>query len=175
MNHRWPVALAAALLATGCTSSGGDDPDPATAEDALLAQRDAVEETAQGLVAASEDVLGSRVLESRGGWEGCTSRFPEGYEDFRYTADVRLAARPGSPEDVGAELATVAERSGYDVAPASEDVEVTDGPVSATLQDVPDLGAEGDVLIRLAAGPCVDVPEDEWRDWMSRDDPGPQV
>ncbi|MFC6343186.1 hypothetical protein ACFP8W_14445, partial [Nocardioides hankookensis] len=82
---------------------------------------------------------------------------------------------PGSPEDVGAELATVAERSGYDVAPASEDVEVTDGPVSATLQDVPDLGAEGDVLIRLAAGPCVDVPEDEWRDWMSRDDPGPQV
>jgi hypothetical protein len=167
------------LSASGCGAAGSDDVDPDGAEEALLGQRDAVEETAQGLVAASRDVLGGGVLESRGRWEGCHSRFPEGYEDFRYTADVRLEAAPGMPEDLAAELREVADESGYAVEDADPDpdvpVRVSDGDVSASLADVPDLGAEGDVLIRLAAEPCVRVAADEWSEWMSRADPGPQV
>jgi hypothetical protein len=54
-------------------------------------------------------------------------------------------------------------------------VRLTDGSVSASLMDVPDLGADGDVLIRFTAGPCVAVPKDDWQDWMSREDPGPDV
>ena len=36
---------------------------------------------------------------------------------------------------------------------------VTDGDVTAALIDIPDLGAEGDVLIQLTADPCIEVPE----------------
>jgi hypothetical protein len=168
------------LSGSGCAVSGSDDVDSGTAEEALLGQRDAVAETAQGLVGTSHDVLGGEVLESRGGWEGCTGRFPEGYEDFRYTADVRLEAGPGRAEDVASALRTIAEESGYAVEEAGssdpdDPVRVTDGSVSASLMDVPDLGTEGDVLIRLSADPCVVVPEDEWQDWLSREDPGPQI
>ena len=173
----WLAALVLVLPTTGCGVLGSTGADREDAEEALLGQRDAVEETAQGLVTASLDVLGGEVLESRGRWEGCTSRFPEGYEDFRYTADVRLEARPGTPEDVRADLQTIAEQSGYAVQAGSADdrVRLDDGAVAADLWDIPDLGAEGDVLIRLAAGPCVDVPKDDWQEWMSRDDPGPDV
>ncbi|GAA4695735.1 hypothetical protein [Nocardioides conyzicola] len=178
-GRRWASAAAIALVlaVTACAGLGDGGADHEDAEKALLGQRDAVEETAQGLVAASQDVLGGEVLESRGRWEGCTSRFPEGYQDFRYIADVRLQARPGTPEDVGADLRTIAERSGYAVrgSSAGDRVRVDDGAVAADLMDIPDLGAEGDVLIRLAAGPCVAVPQDDWPDWMSRDDPGPDV
>lgn len=172
------LLLLLVLSASGC--AGSDDVDPGKAEEALLAQRDAVAETARGLVATSHEVLGGEVLESQGGWEGCAGRFPEGYEDFRYTADVRLDARPGSAEDVAGALRAIAEQSGYAVEEtASSDpddpVRVTDGSVSASLMDVPDLGAKGDVLIRLSADPCVQVPGDEWSDWMKRDDPGPEV
>lgn len=173
------AVLVLASTAWGCGADGSDDVDPGAAEEALLGQRDAVEETARGLVAAGHDVLGGGVLDSRGRWEGCHSRFPEGYEDFRYTADVRLEAAPGTPEDLADELREIADESGYAVAEADPDpdvpVRVSDGDVSASLADVPDLGAEGDVLIRLAAEPCVKVPEDEWSAWMSREDPGPQV
>ena len=183
MRRRGLVALALpALLLTvpGCAVLGSDDAAVGSSEEELLAQRDAVQETAQVLVRASQDVLGGEVVESQGDWEGCTSRFPEGYEDFRYTADVRLDARPGSAADVPQALRTIAEQSGYAVeqsgaADPDEPVRVTDGPVSASLMDVPDLGAEGDVLIRLSVDPCVAVPEDEWQDWMSREDPGPQI
>jgi len=167
------------LSVCGCGAVGSDDVDPDAAETALLGQRDAVEQTAQGLVAATKDVLGGGVLASKGRWEGCHSRFPEGYEDFRYTADVRLEAGPGTPEDLADDLREIADESGYAVEAADPDpdvpVRVSDGHVSASLADVPDLGAEGDVLIRLAAEPCVPVPEDQWSDWMSRDDSGPQV
>lgn len=179
---RAPLLLIPALLlsGSGCAVIGSDDVDSGAAEEALLGQRDAVAETAQGLVAASHDVFGGEVLESRGGWQGCTGRFPEGYEDFRYTADVRLEAAPGSAQDVSAALRAIAEQSGYAVeqtgsADPDDPVRVTDGSVSASLMDVPDLGTEGDVLIRLSADPCVAVPEDEWQDWMSREDPGPQI
>jgi hypothetical protein len=167
------------LAASGCTGSGSDEVDPGVAEKALLGQRDAVEQTAQGLVAAGHEVLDGGVLESRGRWEGCHSRFPEGYEDFHYTADVRLEAGSGAPDDLAADLREIADESGYAVEEVDPDpdvpVRVTDGDVSASLADVPDLGAEGDVLIRLAAEPCVRVPEEQWSDWMSRDDSGPQV
>ena len=171
------MAVLLVLPASGCGGGGSDDTDSDSAEEALLGQRDAVAETARGLVATSQDVLGGQVLESQGRWEGCTGRFPEGYEDFRYTADVRLEARPGTPEDVADDLRTIAEQSGYAVQAGSADdrVRLDDGAVSADLWDIPDLGAEGDVLIRLAAGPCVDVPKDDWQEWMSRDDPGPDV
>jgi hypothetical protein len=180
VRRRPPVlALVLPLLVTGCSASGGDDAGSGTAEAALRGQRDAVEQTARGLVAAGHDVLGGGVLESRGRWEGCHSRFPEGYEDFRYTADVRLEAGPGTPDDLEAALRTIADQSGYAVGVVDPDpdvpVRVTDGDVSASLADVPDLGAEGDVLIRLAAEPCVEVPGDEWSEWMGRDDPGPDV
>ena len=172
-----PPALV--LVVSACTGSGADDVDPGAAEEALLGQRDAVEQTARGLVAAGHDVLGGQVLESRGRWEGCHSRFPEGYEDFHYTADVRLEVGPDAPEVRAGDLREIADESGYAVAVVDPDpdvpVRVTDGDVSASLADVPDLGAEGDVLIRLAADPCVQVPADEWSAWMSRDDAGPQV
>lgn len=172
------LVLLLVLPASGC--GGSDDVDSGTAEEALLDQRDAVAETARGLVATSHDVLGGRVLESQGGWEGCTGRFPEGYEDFRYTADVRLDARPGTAENVADDLRTIAEQSGYAVeetgsADPDNPVRLTDGSVSASLMDVPDLGADGDVLIRFTAAPCVAVPKDDWQDWMSREDPGPDV
>jgi hypothetical protein len=176
---RGPAWLAAVvLLASGCVlpGIGDDDVDPADAEEQLLAQRDATAETARTLVDGTRDALGGEVLETQGGWEGCTSKFPEGYEDFQYVASVRLQAAPGTPEVVIDELERVAEDSGYETTGAADDeVVVTDGDISAVLEDIPDLGAEGDVLIQLVAEPCVEVPSDAWQDWMRRDDPGPDV
>jgi hypothetical protein len=89
---------------------------------------------------------------------------------------VRLQAAPGTPEQVAGRLGEVAEASGLAVGAADGDaVRVSDGDVSAVLADVPDLGAEGDVLIELTAEPCIEVPADDWQDWMRRDDPGPEV
>ncbi|MGB0102513.1 MAG: hypothetical protein WBP61_19700 [Nocardioides sp.] len=165
------------LACTGCAGPGnGDETGAATAEEELLAQRDEAGETATALVEGALDVLGGEVLETQGRWEGCTSRFPEGYEDFHYVAVVRLAAGPDAPEQVLGDLERVAEASGYDVGPTGErSVPITDGAVSASLADVPDLGAEGDVLISLSVQPCVPVPSDTWQDWLARDDPGPPV
>lgn len=177
MTRRPPWVAALVLLAAGCALPGvGDDADGGDAEERLLEQRDAVASTARTLVEDTREALGGEVLETQGGWEGCTSRFPEGYEDFQYVASVRLQAAPGTPERVVDDLVNVAEASGYDVGTVADDtVRVTDGDVGALLVDIPDLGAEGDVLIQLTAEPCVDVPSDEWQAWMRRDDPGPRV
>lgn len=175
------VALVAVpLLTTGCALLGGDDADAGDAEEALTGQRDAVAATARTLVDEVTAVLGGEVLETQGRWDGCTSRFPEGYEDFHYHAAVRLQAEPGTPERVVGDLrriaGAVAESGGLTVEEVDEDaVRVSDGDVTAVLKDIPDLGAEGDVLIELTAEPCVEVPGASWEDWLRRDDPGPAL
>ena len=178
---RAAAVAAVALAVAGCTvplvgGGGKDDVDADEAETALLDQRDAVAATAASLVEATLAALGGTVLETQGGWEGCTSRFPEGYADFQYAAVVRLRAAPGTPEVITDRLERAAEDSGLRVEGVDEDaVRVSDGDVSATLADIPDRGTEGDVLIQLAAEPCVAVPEEEWQDWLRREDPGPPV
>ena len=179
---RLPALAAVLVLAAGCSAGsgggggGGDDVDADQAETALLAQRDDVGATAEGLVAATRTALGGEVVEKQGGWEGCTSIFPEGYADFQYAARVQLAAEPGSPERLVDRLEQVAGRSGLEVVESSQDsVVVRDGDVTARLWDLPPANTQGDVTIELVAEPCVDVPKDDWSDWMRREDPGPQV
>jgi hypothetical protein len=170
------LAGSAVLLVTACTPPflGGDDVDPDEAETALLAQRDDVAGTAADLVAATQEAVGGEVVEKQGGWEGCTSIFPEGYADFQYVANVQLTARPGAPERLVDRLRAAAEASGLEVTGSGDDdVLVRDGDVSARLWDLPRVNTQGDVAIQLVADPCVDVPEDDWRDWMRREDPGP--
>ena len=178
MNVRGRSALLVPLLllTTACGIPGlGDEADGDDAETALLAQRDDVAATAETLVAATQEAVGGEVVETQGGWEGCTSIFPEGYADFQYAARVQLRA-PGSPERLVDQLQEAADASGLEVVETRpEGVEVRDGDVTALLRDLPAVNEQGDVTIQLVADPCVDVPRDDWEAWMSRDDPGPDV
>jgi hypothetical protein len=167
-----------ALLACACSALGGGGTagvDAAQAEDALLAQRDDVAATAAELVAATRDAVGGEVVDKQGGWEGCTSIFPEGYADFQYAARVLIKA-PAAPERLAARLREAAGGTGLEVTGSSgDDVVVHDGDVSARLWDLPPVNTDGDVLIQLVAEPCVDVPEDRWEEWRAREDPGPAL
>ena len=44
--------------------------------------------------------------------------------------------------------------------------------VGASFSELPD---QGDYVLLSVAGPCVDVPEDEREDWLTRDEPTPDI
>ncbi len=168
------MLAAAALLLSGCgVLSGGDDDAAADAEAALEAQRADVRDAAAEVGRALTDRVRGEVVDSRGDWEGCESAFMDEFRNFRYRATVRVSGGAGEPVRTLEDLLTDA---GFDTDRVEPDgIAASTAGLELTLLTVPAGGASGDWLVEVAGAECVDVPEGERDDWLSRDEPSPSV
>lgn len=161
------------LAGCGGDGEGGDGVDPVEATERLERQRDDVRASASSLLAGAERALPGRVATDVGRYDGCESLVPEGFASFRFTGQARVEVVPGaSAADAPylEPLRTVLEEAGYAVdGPRREPngwrtlVGTTDGLTAAFTWT----GA-GEFVGLTVHGPCVDVPRDDWRSWLSR-------
>ncbi|MEJ7795518.1 MAG: hypothetical protein WKF50_08195 [Nocardioides sp.] len=149
------------------------DPEEATA--ALEQQRLDVRAVAKDLVEGSERALSGRMATSSGQYRGCDSAFLDEFRNFRYLAQARVDAGPGSTaphldalvgvlEAAGFSEPTLGERPGGSTLTADHDA------IGVTISELPD---QGDYVLLSVAGPCVDVPEDQRDEWLTKIDPEP--
>lgn len=182
MTARWLGALLTLLLVgmVGCGNDGGeDDVDTADATARLESQRDDVRETARSLLVAAEKALPGVTTNSGGSYRGCESAFNNEFKNFRYLAQARIDvdAASGASAPYVESLRPVLEEIGF----TAEDLEeLPNGFVTLS-------GAKDEVRARFThtgagafvgltvAGPCVDVPEDDRDDWLTRDEPTPEI
>jgi len=172
-----PLLAASLVLAVaGCSGEDGDDVDPAKATAQLEKQRDDVRAATAELQQSAAQALGGTVRSSSGQWRGCEAGGLEEYKNFRYLADARIdvgaAARPYLDQ-----LQAVFEETGFGglepgERPGGRTLHAERRDVGASFSELPD---QGDYVLLSVAGPCVDVPEDEREDWLTRDEPTPDI
>jgi hypothetical protein len=170
------LAVILALTVTGCWGEGGDDVDSAEVTAQLEKQRDDVRAATSELQQSAAQALGGTVHSSSGQWRGCQAGGLEEYKNFRYLADARIdvgaAARPYL--DL---LQAVFEETGFGglepgERPGGRTLHAERKDVAASFSELPD---QGDYVLLSVAGPCIDVPEDEREDWLTRDEPTPDI
>ena len=176
---RFGTALLAVAVLTlaGCGGEEGDDDvDSADATARLEKQRDDVRTATAELQQSAATALGGTVRSSTGQWRGCEAGGLEEYKNFRYLADARIdvadAARPYLDQ-----LQAVFEETGFGgiepgERPGGRTLHGERQEVGASFSELPD---QGDYVLLSVAGPCVDVPEDEREDWLTRDEPTPDI
>ena len=120
--------------------------------------------------------LGGTVTSSTGDWQGCEAGGLEDYKNFQYLADVRIdvatAARPYLDH-----LGAVFEEAGFGPVepgerPGGSTLHGKRDDIGASFSELPD---QGDYVLLNVGGPCVDVPEDERDDWLTKDEPEPEI
>jgi hypothetical protein len=152
-----PAAAALVLALAAATTACGDEGDQVAEKDqlALEQQRDDV----RGLAADLSSSLGP-TSEAWGRYEGCDSAFNDVYRNFRYLAQLRLDAEPGTS------LEPVLDDAGLtrdEAASEPDKLRATRADLSVSFWSLPAGG-----LLVTVQGPCVDVPEDARADWTSR-------
>ena len=173
------LALASCLglvVLTACSAGDGDDVDPEAARSTLEEQRAQVRDLVAGLTTGAAEALDGRVVSARGRYEGCTSVFPEGHRDFRYTASARVDAGRGAATPLLPALEAVLRDAGLDPVPGERPGGQTLG-ASADGLDVTfsELPSQGRYVLLDAAGPCVEVPADQRDRWEGLTDEAPIV
>jgi hypothetical protein len=169
--------LLVVAVASGCRTGDdvnggtGGDADDATA--ALEAQRDEVRQAAADLVTGAVAALGGRPSNTTGGFEGCESTFNDEYRTYQYRASGRVDAGPGAARPYVDVLGPVLTDAGFGepVAgerPGGQTLAAERGDLSATFSELP---GQGDYVLLTVHGPCVEVPEDDRDDWLTRQDP----
>jgi hypothetical protein len=168
IDPRRSVLLVAVLVLAAC---GGED-GPVSGDDRadLEQQRVDVRAAAASVLDAAAAALAGQITDETGRFEGCTSRFPEGYRDVRYLGQARIDVGPDAAEPYVDALAPVLDDAGFavtgpgtaangfvTVAGARDDIEAT---VSWT-------GVGRFVTVRVE-GPCLEVDADEWAAWTER-------
>ncbi len=170
--------LAVAVLALAGCGGGeeGDGVDSADATAKLEKQRDDVRAATAELQKSAAKALGGTVTSSTGDWQGCEAGGLEEYKNFQYLADVRIdvatAARPYLDH-----LGAVFEEAGFGPAepgerPGGSTLHGKRDDIGASFSELPD---QGDYVLLNVGGPCVDVPEDERDDWLTKDEPEPEI
>ena len=173
------TALVVGMVGCGMNEGGTEAVESGVATQQLEQQRDDVRKAARSLLVAAEEALPGLTANSVGGYDGCESAFNDEFKNFRYLAQARIDVDPAS--DTAAPylepLGPVLEEAGFTV---GEPEEASNGFVTLT-------GEKGDVtasFVHTAAGafvgldvhgPCVDVPEDDRDDWLTRDEPTPEI
>lgn len=168
-------ALCAMLVLGGCGGgSGGDEVDAGPVDSAALEQqRDRARAAAASLVTGVADALGGRASQTTGRVEGCESASEDEVRTFRYTATGRVDAGAAATRPYLDSLAPAMEAAGFtDPAPGSRPggstLEGSSGDLTATLSELP---GQGDHVLLSVEGPCLEVPEEDRRDWQRRTDP----
>lgn len=182
---RSAVQLVAGLLLMavlgGCgTGDGVESEDVVTgdgADAALEAQREEVREVAADLVTRAVSTLGGRSSHTTGTFQGCESTFNDEFRTFHYRASARVDAGPGATRPYVDALVTVLTAAGFEEPtagerPGGQTLSAQRDELSATFSELP---GQGDYVLLTVHGPCVEVPEDDRDDWLSRDDPTPYV
>jgi len=169
---RAPHAVLAGLLlvlALGACGEDGAVTDPdATA--ALERQRADVRLATSRLLHAARAELAASPREPSGTFRGCESAFDQEFRTFRYLSQARV-------DLAGADDAVEAGRRLLEAAGFAAETEPTVGPgARRTLRGeqgdlaavIADTGA-GRFLLVSVSGPCIEVPEGERGDWLTRD------
>jgi hypothetical protein len=171
------LAAGLALLA-GC-STGGDEVAPDRSEATLEQQREDVRAATAQLQRAAAQELGGTVTSSSGEFRGCQAGGLEEYRNFRYLAQARIDVPPATARPYLPPLRSVLEAAGFgDVEEASRPGGSTlggvkgEGDLAATFSELPD---QGDYVLLSVAGPCVDVPEEDRDDWLTREEQSPDI
>jgi hypothetical protein len=164
-------SLVGLLLVLSVIACGEDGPmtDPGTTA-ALERQRDDVRAATAGLLDAARSELGVEPEAPSGAFRGCESAFDQEFRSFRYLSQVRVDLASGA--DPGVSSRRLLQAAGF-----APEAEPTPGPgdrrsLHATKGDldavVADTGAGAFLLVRVA-GPCVEVPEGDRRNWLTRE------
>jgi hypothetical protein len=179
MRAAW---LATALVATAVLTLAGcegkeDDVDPAEATAQLEQQRDDVRAATAELQQAAAAALGGSVTSSSGTWRGCESGGLEEFKNFRYHADARIDVASGAPRPYLDQLGPAFEEAGFGTPepgerPGGRTLVAERDDVTASFSELPD---QGDYVLLTVAGTCVDVPEDDRDDWLTKDEPTPDI
>lgn len=153
----------------GCRDGGGDEEMPEGSTE-LEQQRTDVRAAAADLVEQVARRLDGEVSGATGRYEGCTSRFPEGYQDVRYLAQARVDVGDGAAEPYVDRLGPALEAARFT---ADEPVETDNGFVTVSgagdsLETTVSWTGVGPFVLVRVLGPCVEVGEDEWSDWTGR-------
>jgi hypothetical protein len=170
------LAAALVLAVTGCSGENGDDVDPAQATAQLEKQRDDVRAATSELQRSAAKALGGTVTSSSGQWRGCESGGLEEYKNFRYLAGARIDVGGGDRPYLD-RLQAVFEETGFGALepgerPGGRTLHAERQDVAASFSELPD---QGDYVLLSVAGPCIDVPDDEREDWLTRDEPTPDI
>lgn len=173
------AVVVAGVVGCGNSDGGEDDVDTADATARLEAQREDVREAARSLLVAAEKALPGVTANSGGSYRGCESAFNDEFKNFRYLAQARIDVDPASVASAPyvESLRQVLEEVGF----TAEDLEeLPNGFVTL-------VGAKDEVRASFThtgagafvgltvAGPCIDVPEDDRDDWLTRDEPTPEI
>ncbi len=168
------------LGVVGCGMGGGeDDEDAAGATAQLEAQREDVREAARSLLVAAEEALPGVTANSGGSYRGCESAFNNEFKNFRYVAQARIDvdAASDAPAPYVETLRPVLEELGFRpeaLEELSNGFVTLAGAKSDLRASFTHTGAGAFVGLTVA-GPCVDVPEDDRDDWLTRDEPTPEI
>lgn len=169
----------AAILLAGCgdnagNQGGGGDVDASDAASALEAQRGDVRVAAKALVIGAVAALDGRATSTIGGFEGCESAFDNEFKNFRYRATGRIDAGASPSASYLDLLDGVFTAAGFDEPtpgerPGGRTLVAAQGDLTATFSELPE---QGDYVLVVVEGSCIDVPEDDRAAWQGRSDPG---
>jgi hypothetical protein len=117
------------------------------------------------------------VTSSSGQWRGCESGGLEEFRSFRYLASARIDVTGGTARPYLDQLGDAFDDAGFSAPepgerPGGRTLRATSGDVSASFSELPE---QGDYVLLSVSGPCIDVPEDERDDWLTREDPSPDI
>lgn len=181
MRSRGAAALLAVLLlgmvGCGTDDEGEDDVEDADAAAQLEQQRTDVRAATSDLQKGAADALGGSVTSSTGQWRGCESGGLEEFKSFRYLAGARIDVTGSTAHPYLDLLGDAFERAGFSAPEAGErpggrTLRATSGDVSASFSELPE---QGDYVLLSVAGPCIDVPEDDRDDWLTKKEPTPDI
>jgi hypothetical protein len=170
------LVTTAALALAGCEGKE-DDVDPVEATARLERQRDDVRAATAELQQSAAAALSGSVRSSTGQWRGCEAGGLEEYRNFRYQASARIDVGDSTPRPYLDRLGAVLAEAGFGTPepgerPGGRMLHAERDGTGATFSELPD---QGEYVLLSVSGPCVDVPEDDRDDWLTRDEPTPEI